>query len=360
MLQDTRGDERRRRVLQIDEDLECLAGHFPGFPVVPGVAQIEWVLDCARDMLGRPVTVRGIETLKFKRPLRPADVVHLSVELSTDRSTLDFRLWDDASLVSSGRLRLAADGGRSGHVKACLLIPIFDHGETIGAVLDGLAPLALPCLVVDDGSGPETKATLAALAATRPWVRVEQLAVNRGRGAALRHGYRAARARGFSHVIQLDADGQHDPGEVAALREAAEQHPGALILGDPRFDASAPWSRLYGRRLSQLIVWGYTGSFAVHDPLCGFRCFPLAPTLRALERHRFGDRMDFDPEIVVRLAWEGVPIVNVPVRVRYFAQGRSHFRLVRDNARIAATYGRLLLAYIGRALRGGRTAGQNA
>src|SRR5262249_38796174 len=157
------------------------------------------------------------------------------------------------------------------------------------------APLALPCLVVDDGSGPETKATLAALAATRSWVDVEQLPVNQGRGAALRHGYRAAWARGFSHVIQLDADGQHDPSQVATLLDAAERNPGALILGDPRFDASAPWSRLYGRRLSQLIVWGYTGSFAVHDPLCGFRCFPLAPTVRVLERHRFGERMDFDP-----------------------------------------------------------------
>src|SRR5262249_212351 len=183
---------------------------------------------------------------------------------------------------------------------------------------------------------------------------------NQGRGAALRHGYRAAWARGFSHVIQLDADGQHDPSEVATLLDAAERNPGALILGDPRFDASAPWSRLYGRRLSQLIVWGYTGSFAVHDPLCGFRCFSLAPTVRGLERPRFGGRMDFDPEIVVRLAWEGVPIVNVPVRVRYFAHGRSHFRLVRDNARIAATYGRLLLAYIGRVLLGARAAGQHA
>jgi hypothetical protein len=155
--------------------------------------------------------------------------------------------------------------------------------------------------------------------------------------------------------VQLDADGQHDPADVRALLDAAKRHPEALVLGDPRFDHTAPRSRLYGRRLSQVIVWAYTGSFVVHDPLCGFRCFPLARTLAVLERHRFGDRMDFDPEIVVRLAWAGLPIVNVPVRVRYFAGGRSHFRLVRDNARIAAMYGRLLLARIGRGWR--RTTG---
>jgi hypothetical protein len=360
VLEDRPGVNRRERLLKIPEDLECLAGHFPGFPVVPGVAQIGWVLDAARDVLGGLTTLRGIEALKFKRPLRPADVVHLSVEVSPDRGTLDFRLWDDASLVSSGRVRLAPGRAPRGGVNVCLLIPIFDHGETIGAVLDGLAPLGLPCLVVNDGSGRETTETLSALATKLPWVEVERLPVNRGRGAALQHGYRAARARGFSHAIQLDADGQHDPAEVGALLDAAEDNPDALILGDPRFDATAPLSRLYGRRLSQWIVWGYTGSFAVHDPLCGFRCFPLAATLGVLDRHRFGDRMDFDPEIVVRLAWEGLPIVNVPVRVRYLVHGRSHFRLVRDNARIGATYGRLLVACIGRRLRRARRRGTGA
>jgi hypothetical protein len=334
--------------MKVPEDLECLSGHFPGFPVVPGVAQIGWVLDAARELLGGSATLTGIEALKFKHLLRPTDVFHLRVELSSDRSAVAFRLWDDASVFSSGRLRFAPGAEATRRVEACLLVPIFDHGETIEGVLEGLAPLGLPCLVVNDGSGPQTTAVLSGLAARFPWVELAHLAVNRGRGAALRHGYRAAHRRGFSHVVQLDADGQHDPSEVGALLAAAERDPGALVLGEPRFDESAPRSRLYGRRLSQLIVWGYTGSFAVGDPLCGFRCFPLAPTVALLDRYRFGDRMDFDPEIVVRLAWDGVPIVNVPVRVRYFAQGRSHFRLVRDNVLIAATYGRLLLAGIGR------------
>src|SRR5205085_10444782 len=234
-----RGCEQR---LQIPVDLEYLAGHFPGFPVVPGVAQIGWVLDATRDVLGAPATLGGIEALKFKRLLRPADVVRLRVELAPDRNALDFRLWDDAGVVSSGRLRLHTPAAAS-TVNACLLIPIFDHGDTIGAVLDGLAPLGLPCLVINDGSGPATSETLARLAATRPWVHVEHLAVNRGRGAALRHGYRVASARGFSHAVQLDADGQHDPAEVVAVLRAAQRNPQALVLGDPRFDASPTRSR---------------------------------------------------------------------------------------------------------------------
>ena len=348
VLGDSRGEGRCERVLRIPEDLDCLSGHFPGFPVVPGVAQIGWVLEAARELLPGPALLKGIEALKFKRLLRPADVVHLRVEVSPDHTAAAFRLWDTAGVVSSGRLRFEAGSGAQHRVNPCLLIPIFNHKETIGGVLDGLAPLRLPCLIVNDGSDHETTEVLSRLAARWPWVELEHLGVNRGRGAALRHGYRTAHRRGFSHVVQLDADGQHDPAEVGALLDAAERAPNALVLGDPRFDESAPRSRLYGRRLSQVIVWAYTGSLAVHDPLCGFRCFPLPPTVALLDRHRFGDRMDFDPEIVVRLAWAGLLIVNVAVRVRYFPQGRSHFRLVRDNVLIAATYGRLLLAWLGR------------
>ena len=203
--------------MKVPDDLEYLSGHFPGFPVVPGVAQIGWVLDAARAVLAGPATLRAVEALKFKRLLRPADVVRLRVELSTDRTRVDFRLWDDDGVVSSGRLRFAPAQAARGGVNACVLIPIFDHGETIGGVLEGLASLRLPCLVVNDGSGRETTETLTALAARLPWVEVEHLPTNRGRGAALRHGYRAAWARGFSHAVQLDADGQHDPKEVLAL-----------------------------------------------------------------------------------------------------------------------------------------------
>src|SRR2546422_809778 len=140
VLENARGEHRCERLLKVPDDLEYLAGHFPGFPVVPGIAQIGWVLDAARDVLGVPTALRGIEALKFKRLLRPADVVHLRVDLSPDRGALDFRLWDDAGVVSSGRLRLAPRPAASRGLQPCLLVPIFEHGETIGGVLDGLTP----------------------------------------------------------------------------------------------------------------------------------------------------------------------------------------------------------------------------
>lgn len=229
-------------------------------------------------------------------------------------------------------------------VNPCLLIPIYNHKDTIAAVLDSLAYLELPCLIVDDGSDEATQEALRREGARRPWVELRRLPVNRGRGAALQHGYRRAAERAFSHVVQVDADGQHDAADVPKFLDAARRQPEGLILGRPIFGADSPRARRYGRRLSQAFVWAVTGSRAIEDPLCGFRCFPLCRTIPLLDAVDLGDRMEFDPEIVVRLAWNGVPIVNVPTRVQYFRDGLSNFRMVRDNALIVRTYTRLVAA----------------
>lgn len=247
-------------------------------------------------------------------------------------------------------------------MRPCLLIPLYDHGATIGAVLDGLAPHALPCVVVDDGSGEATRAELDRQSTARDWVHVERRARNGGRGAALKTGYRWAGARGFSHVVQLDADGQHDASDVPRLLAAARARPDALVLGAPVFDESAPRSRRWGRQISRFWVWLETLSFAVEDPLCGFRCVPLAPVLRIVGEggpgatavapgDATGDRMEFDPELVVRLVWEGVPVVNVPTRVRYFEGGLSHFAPFADNVRMSWLHARLFWGMVARAPR---------
>jgi glycosyltransferase involved in cell wall biosynthesis len=227
-------------------------------------------------------------------------------------------------------------------VKACLLIPDYDHPDEIAGVVDSLAFTGLPCLIVDDGSHAETRAVLDELARTRAWVDVHHRERNGGRGAALKTGYRLALARGFTHALQLDADGQHEASDAPRFLAAMAADPGALVLGAPIFDASAPKSRLYGRQLSRAMVWLATLSFDVADPLCGFRGIPLAPTVALLDAVATGDHMDFDPELVIRLHWAGVPVRNVPTRVVYRRGGLSHFDPLRDNARLSAVYARCL------------------
>jgi len=233
-------------------------------------------------------------------------------------------------------------------VNPCILISIYNHGSTIASVVEGLEPLGLRCLIVDDGSDEATRGVLRELDARYEWVRVEWRSPNAGRGPALRFGYRLAAELGHTHAMQLDADGQHDPAEVPAFLQAARRHPAAQVLGSPIFDASAPAARRYGRWLSRFWVWLETCSLEIADPLCGMRCLPLGPTLRVLDESCCGDRMDFDPELAVRMAWAGVRPVNVPTRVRYFEGGISHFDVFRDNLRMTWLHTRLSLQMLPR------------
>lgn len=228
-------------------------------------------------------------------------------------------------------------------MKPCVLVPIYDHGDTIGDVVASLAPFGLHCFVIDDGSGPATRRVLDALEKEHPFAEVFHRKENGGRGAALKTGYRLAARAGYSHAVQLDADGQHRAADLPAFLREIERHPDALVLGSPIFDGSAPRSRVYGRQLSRAMVWAATLSFDCDDPLCGYRAVPLAATVRLLDGVAMGDAMDFDPELVIRLHRRGVPVRNVPTPVVYAPGGISHFRMLHDNARMTWLYTRALL-----------------
>lgn len=230
-----------------------------------------------------------------------------------------------------------------------IVIPVFDHERAIEPLMGRLRAHGAPCLLVDDGSAPECAEVLRRLAAAEPgWISLLRLDPNQGKGAAVMAGLREAGRRGHSHVLQLDADGQHEAADVPAFLAQARAEPDAIINGRPVYDDSVPRSRLYGRYACHVWVWINTLSFDIADSMCGFRIYPLAPTLRLLDRARIGRRMDFDTEIIVRLHWDGVPVRNRPTRVTYPEDGVSHFDLWRDNLRITAMHTRLFFGMLRR------------
>lgn len=230
----------------------------------------------------------------------------------------------------------------------CLLIPIYNHRESIGRTVERLAPHGLPILVVDDGSDAATQEVLTALAAAQPLVRLYRLPENGGKGAAVMHGMRAAQRAGFSHALQIDADGQHDAADVPRFLALGAAHPEAVICGRPIYDESVPKGRLYGRYVTHFWVWIETLSFAIGDSMCGFRLYPLAAACALIDAVRIPTRMDFDTAIAVRLYWRGVRFENLPTRVHYPADGVSHFDLWRDNLRITRMHTRLFFAMLPR------------
>lgn len=217
----------------------------------------------------------------------------------------------------------------------CVVIPVYNHEHAIGKVVGQVLAHHLHCILVDDGSSPACAAVLDALAAANPGrVVLEHHAVNQGKGGAVLTGFRRAAQDGYSHVLQVDADGQHSVSDIPRFLTAARARPQALVAGCPVYDESVPKLRLYARYLTHVWVWINTLSLAIRDSMCGFRVYPVAPVLALSARRKLGLRMNFDIEILVRLYWDGVEVVNLPTRVGYPEDGVSHFKAWTDNVLI--------------------------
>jgi predicted LPLAT superfamily acyltransferase len=232
-------------------------------------------------------------------------------------------------------------------VKVAIVVPVYNHGEPLRATAAQLAAFGLPLLIVDDGSDEATKRAIADVA-ERFGAAAVTLARNGGKGHAVMAGLRAAAQQGFTHAVQVDADGQHDLDDLPKLLAAARANPEALICGEPQFDQSVPRARLYGRKLTAFWVAVETLSLRMPDTMCGYRVYPLAATIAMLDSVKLGQRMDFDVEIAVRLYWHNIPIVAVPTAVRYPEGGTSNFRMLADNALIARLHTKLTLGMLWR------------
>jgi glycosyltransferase involved in cell wall biosynthesis len=231
-----------------------------------------------------------------------------------------------------------------------VIIPSYNSGRLLAPTVAAARACWSPVWVVIDGSTDASREAAEALAASDPMIRVLHLPINQGKGAAVRHGMIAACEAGFTHALVMDADGQHPADRIGEFMRASATEPDALIMGQPVFGHEAPWIRVAGRRLSNISAALMAGR-AVGDTLFGFRVYPIAALLSAMQETRFMRRFDFDPEAVVRLAWRGTPLIHLPAPVRYLTPaegGISHFDYIRDNKLLVAMNTRLALTALAR------------
>jgi glycosyltransferase involved in cell wall biosynthesis len=231
-------------------------------------------------------------------------------------------------------------------MKQGFLIPVYNHGKTVLPIVRELAKTDLPVILVDDGSEEETKQYLAGTAESFPRTVLVSLPKNRGKGGAVSSGIDKAHDLGLTHVLQIDADGQHDISRAVFFLEQSFAHPEAAICSCPEYDDSVPLSRKKGRKIANIWARIVTLSGDIADALCGFRVYPVEPLRGLIHHHHIDQRMGFDVEVLVRLYWEKVPLLFYPVHVIYPQDGISHFHLVRDNIRITWVFVRLFFGMI--------------
>ena len=224
--------------------------------------------------------------------------------------------------------------------RCCAVVPTYDNPDTIRKVVERIRAHLPDVIVVDDGSADKGRRACSSLQRDElaTVLRIEE---NRGKGVAVKLAIAEASRAGFSHAFQIDADGQHDLDQIPEFLAAARESPDRAVFGAPIYDDSAPKVRLIGRKLTRFWVDLETGRGVIHDAMVGFRVYPVAELLSLPLR---ANRMSFDVEAAVLLAWAGVPVLNLPVKIRYLRAeegGLSHFRPVLDNLRLSWLHARL-------------------
>lgn len=229
--------------------------------------------------------------------------------------------------------------------RPCAVIPVYNHGATVGRVLDALTRQGLACIIVDDGSDSTCAAQLDKLALDIP-ARLCRLSANGGKGHAVQAGLRLASTLGFTHALQIDADGQHALTDVSTFMAMSRENADAVVCGSPTYGSDAPLGRRCGRWLTRVWVWINTLSTDIPDAMCGFRIYPLNRVVPIIDAVRVGERMDFDIAILVRLHWARVQMVWLTTQVVYPRDGISHFKALRDNMLISRMHATLFFGML--------------
>lgn len=214
--------------------------------------------------------------------------------------------------------------------KICVLIPTYNNALTLERVIRDVLTYTDQLIIVNDGSTDSTGRILEAFPAIRK-VSYEQ---NRGKGYALRTGFAFALSEGFEHAITMDSDGQHYASDLVSLLKAFKENPGTIIVGARNMDQSTvPGKSSFGNKFSNFWFWVTTG-IKMQDTQSGYRLYPI---LRMRNINFFTRKFEFEVEVLVRSSWDGIPVINVPVKVFYPEKGKriTHFRPFKDFSRIS-------------------------
>lgn len=210
----------------------------------------------------------------------------------------------------------------------CVIIPTYNNSKTLQRVIDGVLQLTTHIIVVNDGATDITPEILKKYTN----ITVVTFDKNKGKGAALRAGFATAIKAGYEYAITIDSDGQHFPDDIPVFLQEIEQHGDALLIGSRNMGQEGiPKKSSFGNKFSNFWFWFETGN-KLEDTQSGYRLYPL----KRIPEKYYTTKFEFEIEVIVRAAWKGLSVKNIPVKVLYDPAERvSHFRPFTDFSRIS-------------------------
>lgn len=233
-------------------------------------------------------------------------------------------------MLPENTLRKNAIKQKFKQLKCCVLIPTYNNYKTIESVILSALEYCDELIVVNDGCTDNTPEILAKY----PQLLVVSHSHNKGKGLALRNGFKKAVELGFEYVISIDSDGQHYPSDFIVFLEKIEQEPGSLIIGARNMTVdNVPTKSTFGNKFSNFWFWAETG-IKLPDTQSGYRLYPVQRMKRIWF---FTTKFEFEIEAIVKSAWRGIPVIAVPVSVYYapIEERITHFKPSRDSTRIS-------------------------
>ncbi|GAA3723654.1 DUF2062 domain-containing protein [Flavobacterium ginsengisoli] len=210
----------------------------------------------------------------------------------------------------------------------CVIVPTYNNQKTLKKVLDSILDFTTNIIVVNDGSTDSTSEIL------KSYSQLTQIQhpKNLGKGRALRNGFRKALELDFEYAITIDSDGQHFAVDIPVFLEAIQDEPNALLIGSRNMtQENVPKKSSFGNKFSNFWFKFETG-IKLDDTQSGFRLYPL----RLLPKRFYTNKFEFEIEVIVRAAWKGIVVKNIPIQVLYDPAERvSHFRPFQDFTRIS-------------------------
>ena len=226
--------------------------------------------------------------------------------------------------------------------KLALLIPTYNHYLRLDALCQELQSYNYPIIIINDGSHHQATHKIKSIVKKFSTYYVQH-STNQGKGAAVISGCAKAHQINATHILQIDADFQHNIKDIDQFIDASINHPTAVISGKPNYKEDAPKSRVIGRKITTFWIAIESLSLRLQDGLCGFRIYPVNSLLSLNQSVNLSKRMQFDFEVLVRLAWRNCHFIFIDTVVRYPHGNTSNFRVVKDNLAISLTHTKLVL-----------------